>query len=111
MNSNLQQFFEQLCIVDNSKQNYAYKSVLNGIPIDKFVSAVEELSNTNKKDVFETLSSRYRNQVSTSMNQEVEWIHKVFDAIEEKHKDIETIDDLVMMKVVEWTKQHVKTCT
>ncbi|MGR5485116.1 hypothetical protein [Vibrio alfacsensis] len=97
----------QLLCATDSPESYAYKSILHGIPTNDFIAVIEQLSNVDKKAVFKTLSNRYRNQHSQAMKLEIEWVKEVFAKIEGTHKDSKTLDSLVMMKVVEWTKKNV----
>ncbi|PML18340.1 P-loop NTPase fold protein [Vibrio breoganii] len=104
--TDLQKFHELLCATD-LPESYAYKPILHGIPTNEFIAVIEQLSNVDKKAVFKTLSNRYRNQRSQAMKLEIEWVKEVFAKIEDAHKDSKTLDSLVMMKVVEWTKKNM----
>jgi hypothetical protein len=108
MKNDLKKFKELMCGTKDRSNSFAYKSILNQLEDGVFLDALESLPNTNKKEVFRVLGARYKGQLSTSMNQEREWMIKVQKEITSKFKTVNTIDSLVMMKFVEWTKEYVK---
>jgi len=107
MSNNVEEFTTLLCDQSGESKSFAYKSVLDSIPVDKFIKEIESLSNANKKQVGQALRMRYRNQGGTSMKAELEWINSVINKIESKHKGNKTLDGLVMFKFAEWIKPHV----
>lgn len=108
MRDNVSEFTELMCERLNGGESFAYKSILDRVPAEQFITAIESLPNTNKKSVCQALRNRYKNQKGSDMKSEFEWIKTVIDLIETKHKDINTLDSLVMIKFAEWTKPHIK---
>jgi len=109
MNENVEGFTTLMCDQSGESKSFAYKSVLDSIPVDKFIKEIEYLSNANKKLVCQALRMRYRNQGGLSLEAEFKWINTVLEQIESKYKDINTLDSLVMIKFAEWIRPHVKT--
>jgi len=108
MKTDLKEFHELMCGTKDRSKSFAYKSILNQLEDGVFLEALESLPNTNKKEVFRVLGGRYKAQISISMNQEREWMIKVQKEITSKYQGYNTIDSLVMMKFVDWTKEYVK---
>ena len=107
MKTNVDEFRELLCSHNDEKDSFSYKAVLQVIPTEKFIETVEALTNANKQLVCRALRVRYKNQNIPAMKPEFEWIRNVLDQIELKHKNNKTLDSLVMIKFVEWTRTYV----
>jgi hypothetical protein len=107
MNNNINEFTTLMCDQSGESKSFAYKSVLDSIPVDEFIKEIESLSNANKKLVCQALRMRYRNQSGSSMKAELEWINTVLVQILSKHKSNNTLDSLVMVKFAEWIKPHI----
>ncbi len=102
---NLEEFNSLLCDQSGEVKSFAHKSILNNIPINEFVDALNALSNTNKKTVCQTLRMRYRNQGGSGMSSELQWRDKLIVAIINKYNGKTDLDSLVMKKFAEWLKQ------
>lgn len=107
MKSDVEQFKNVLC---NHKTNsFTFKPILHGIDVDEFISDIESLKNNHKRAVFLALRIRYKNQKQPSMEPEFDWIRDVLKKIELQHKNINTIDSLVMMQFVDSLKGYVNS--
>lgn len=107
MKSDIKEFTKLLCDQSGETESFAYKSVLDSVPVDQFIEEIESLSNANKKLVCQALRTRYRNQGGSSMEAELTWVKAVLDRINTKYEGKITLDSLVMVKFAEWIKPHV----
>jgi hypothetical protein len=107
MSDKVTEFTKLMCDQSGESNSFAYKSVLDGIPVDEFIKFIASLSNAQKKLVCQALRMRYRNKGGSSMEAEFKWINTVLEQIESKYKDINTLDSLVMIKFAEWIKPHI----
>lgn len=108
MASDVSKFTELMCNQAGEDETFEYKAVLHAIPTDTFIKTIESLSNSDKKLVCQALRNRYKNQKGSAMKPEFEWMKGVLDNIELKPKN-NTLDDLVMIKFVEWIRPYVKS--
>ncbi|MFT2092111.1 P-loop NTPase fold protein [Paraglaciecola sp. 2405UD69-4] len=109
MSNNVEKFTELMCNQSEERESFAYKPVLDRVPIQQFIEILESLSNVNKNLVNRALHKRYKNQNVSAMKSEFEWIKNVLGKIELKYKNNNSIDGLVMMRFVSGISPYIKS--
>jgi hypothetical protein len=61
----------------SEKETFVYKPILHALPAKVFLTALESLSNSDKKSIAGILRKRYKEQNVRAMKDEVEWIKDV----------------------------------